>query len=113
MVCDYYIQTELVIEYIDIIGRISFIRTNRDTTKGYIIHQNDENSGDDEETYTKYKAEIERKIKQNTYSKILFENDVWIKESYRKNYEEPLKKEFNEIHKFKKIYKKVSAWERN
>jgi hypothetical protein len=114
MGCDYYIQTELVIEYVDIIGRISLIRTNRDTSKGYIFNYTDYDSDDDVETsHKKYNAEIERKIKENTYNKILFENDAWIKESYRKNYEEQLKSEFKEIHKFKKIYKKVSAWERN
>jgi hypothetical protein len=114
MGCDYYIQNELVIEYIDIIGRPSSIRTNRDTIKGYIFSYTDYDSDDDKETsYKKYKSEIEKKIKENTYIKTLFENDTWIKESYRKNYEEQLKREFKEIHKFKNIYKKVSAWERN
>jgi hypothetical protein len=114
MGCDYYINTELVIEYIDIIGRISFIRTNRDISKGYIYNHSDYDSDDDQETaHKKYKAAIDRKIKENTYNKILFENDTWIKESYQKKYEEQLKGEFKEIHKFKKIYKKVTAWERN
>ena len=114
MGCDYYVKTELVIEYIDIIGRISFIFTNQDTSKGYIFNYKDHDSDDDQETsYNKYKVELERKIKENTYNKILFENDEWIKESYRKKYEEQLKCEFKEIHKFKKIYKKVTAWERN
>lgn len=114
MGCDYYIQTELVIEYIDTTGKISYIWTNRDLTKGYIFNYLDKDSDDDHETcYKKYQAEIERKIKENTYNKILFENDVWIKESYRKKYEEQLKREFKEIRKFKKIYKKNTAWERN
>jgi hypothetical protein len=114
MGCDYYIQTELVIEYVDIIGRISLIRTNRDINKGYIFNYKDYDSDDDQETsYKKYKAEIERKIKENTYDKILFVNDIWIKESYKKKYEEQLKREFKEIYKFIKIYKKVCAWEKN
>jgi hypothetical protein len=114
MGCDYYIQTELVIEYIDIIGRISSICTYRDITKCYIFNYPDEDSDDDVETsHKKYLAEINRKIEENTYDKVLFENNAWIKESYRKNYEEQLKREFKEICKFKKIYKKVTAWERN
>lgn len=76
MGCDYYIQTELVIEYIDIIGRISSICTNRDITKSYIFNYPAQDSDDDQETcYKKYQAEIERKIEKNTYDKVLFEND--------------------------------------
>jgi hypothetical protein len=114
MGCDYYIQTELVIEYVDMVGRISLIRTNCSLEKGYVYQCPDYDSDDDQETsYKKYKAEIDKRIKQNTYNKILFDNDTWIKESYRKNYEDKFKREFKEIHKFKKIYKKVTAWERN
>ncbi len=114
MGCDYYIQTELVIEYVDIVGRISIIRTNYNIQKGYIHQSPDYDSDDDQETcYKKYKAEITKRIKENTYNKILFDNENWIKETYRKNYEEILKREFKEIHKLKKIYKKITAWERN
>ncbi len=114
MGCDYYIKTELVIEYVDIIGKISLISTNRSLEKGYVYKAPDYDSDDDQETsYKKYQVEIERRIKNNTYNKILFENDTWIKESYRKKYEEQLKKEFKEIHKFKKIHKKITAWEKN
>ena len=114
MGCDYYIQTEIVIEYVDIIGRISLIRTNRSLDKGYIHQYPDYDSDDDQETlYKKYKVAITKKIEEYTYNKILFENDTWIKESYRKKYEQQLKSEFREIYKFKKIYKKVTAWERN
>lgn len=114
MGCDYYIQTELVIEYVDIVGRISSICTNLDITKGYVFNYSDKDSDDDVETcYKKHLAEIKRRLNQNTYDKVLFENNVWIKESYRKRYEEQLKREFKEIYTFKKIYKKVTAWERN
>jgi len=114
MGCDYYIQTELVIEYVDMIGRISLIRTNCSLEKRYVYQSSDYDSDDDQETcYKKYNAEIERKIKQNTYDKIIFDNNDWIKESYRKKYEEQLKRDFKEIHKFKKVYKKVTAWKRN
>lgn len=114
MGCDYYVQSELIIEYFDIAGRISCIQTNIHLEKRYVYQPSDYDSDDDQETsYKKYEAEIERRIIQNTYNKILFNNDEWIKESYRKKYEEKLKNEFKEIHKFKKIYKKFTAWERN
>lgn len=114
MGCDYYIQTELVIEHLDSRGRLSFTYTNRSIEKGYIHQPSDYDSDDDWETAgKKYDAEIERRIAQNTYNKIIFENDEWIKESYRKKYEDQLKREFKEINKYKKIYKKVTAWKRN
>ena len=36
MGCDYYIKTELIIEYLDIIGKISLISTNHSLEKGYV-----------------------------------------------------------------------------
>jgi hypothetical protein len=114
MGCDYYVQSELVIEYLDKIGRNSVIRTNIGRSNQYIYNYDDSDSDDDEETkYKKYLAEIERKIKENTYDKVLFDNNEWIKESYKKRYEEKLKRDFKEISIIKKIYKKVTAWKRN
>ena len=111
---NYYIQTELVIEYLDKMGRLSFIYTNRSVNRGYIYQPPDYDSDDDEETsYKKYQNELERKIKENTYNKVLFENNAWIKDSYRKKYEERFKREFKDVDNVKKIYKKVTAWERN
>jgi len=114
MGCDYYVQTKVVIKYVNIAGRISCIQTNLHLEKRYLYQFSDYDSDDDQETsYKKYEADIEGIIKQNTYDKILFENDEWIKESYRKKYEEKLKNEFKVIHKFIKIYKKFTAWERD
>ena len=81
----------------------------------YIKSLNYDSDDDQETSYNKYQSRNrEEELKHNTYNKILFVNTIqWIKESYRKNYEVQLKKEFKEIHKFKKIYKKLTAWERN
>lgn len=114
MGCDYYIQTELVIESVDSSGRLSFTYTNRNVEKGYIYQPSDYDSDDDWETVgKKYAAEIQRRIEENTYNKILFDNNGWIKESYKKNYDAFLKRDFKDITNIKKIYKKVTAWKRN
>jgi hypothetical protein len=114
MGCDYYVQTELVIEHQDSIGRLSLTYTNRKVEKGYIYQPSHYDSDDDWETAgKKYDAEIERRIEQNTYNKILFENDTWVKESYKNNYDVFLKRDFKQITNIKKIYKKVTAWKRN
>lgn len=113
MGCDYYIQTELVIEFRDKDGKICTIYTNRELQKGYIFHCQDEDSDDDMETQDKkYQAELERRIAENTYNKMLFENEKWVKEPYKKKYEQHLMKTYKEIKKIYKVYKKTSAWKR-
>jgi hypothetical protein len=114
MGCDYYVQTELVIEYLDKMGRLSTIYTDVFINKGYIFQISDYDSDDDLETSDKkYNIEIERRIQENTYNKIIFDNDIWIKETYKKKFEERLRREFKEIDNIKKIYKKTTAWKRN
>ena len=114
MGCDYYVQTELVIEYLDKIGRLSIIYTDRVINKGYIYQPSDYDSDDDYETAgKKYDAEIERRIAENTYDKFIFNDDNWIKESYKTKYNERLRREFKDIENIKKIYKKTTAWQRN
>jgi hypothetical protein len=110
MGCDYYIQTDLVIEYLDKMGRLSLIYTNRSIKRGYLFKELD---NDTETSYKKYKAEIQIIIKNNTYNKILFDNANWVKETYKKNYKADIKRQFREIDNIQKIYKKTTAWERN
>lgn len=115
MNCHYYVKSTLVIEYIDkITSYISIISTDIKINKGYIYYTDDYDSDDDEETIAeKIDLEIEKKIKLNTFNKMLYENSSWIKESYRKKYEGYLLREFPEISRFLKIYKKVTASKRN
>lgn len=113
MGCDYYIQTELVIQYKESSSRINTIYTNRCVEKGYIFTYKDEDSDDDEETaHKKYKAEIQKRIKENTFDKLLFQNEKWVKESYEKKYKNHLIKSYSQIAKIIKVYKKTIAWER-
>lgn len=113
MGCDYYIQKELVIEYQATNGKICTIYTNRTIQKGYIFSYPNEDSDDDQDTaYTKYRAELEKKITENTYNKILFENGRWCEQSYKKKYENCLTETCNNILKLLKVYKKMAAWER-
>lgn len=114
MGCDYYIQTELVIEYIDRNGRISCIFTNRELSKKYISREKPGNMFEDDLNIyiNKYKSKLEEKLKENTYNKILFDNNEWIKRSYKKKYNDLLVKTFSDISKILKIYKKVTAWEK-
>jgi len=113
MGCDYYIQTELVIEFRYKNRKICTIYTNRELQKGYIFSYPDQDSDDDVETHDKkYHAELERRIQQHANNKMLFENEVWIKESYKKKYEDYILKIFNQIHEIKKVYKRTSPWQR-
>ena len=112
MGCDYYIRTELVIEFYDKDNKHCCIYTDMDLKKGYLFNYQDNNSDNNEETQCKkFQADLERIIQENTNSKILFDNYFWIKESYRKKYYIYIMKTFIQIHKLKKVYKKTSVRE--
>lgn len=114
MRCHYQVQTELVIEYLDKLKRQCLIYTDRKLTKGYVFTYPDYDSDDDHETaYQKYNLKIERKIIENTYNKIIFDNDGWVKDSYKKKYQERIYREFKDIDIIRKIYKKNTAWKMN
>jgi hypothetical protein len=113
MGCDYYIQTELVIEYIDDKGAMSKTITNRVQEKCYVYYVPDEDSDDDQETQDKkFQDELQRKIIENTYKKTLYENDAWIKSSYEKRYVKDLNMICPGMVKLVKIYKDYTAWKR-
>lgn len=109
MVYDYYIQSELVIEYYDKIGRINTIYTNRKIQKSCLFDY--ENIDSDYNSST-YKDGLARKIEANKYNKMLFENGEWVKESYQSKYEKYIMKTYKDVVKIIKIYKKYSSWEK-
>jgi len=113
MECDYYIQKEVVFEYQAKNGKIYTIYTGRKLQKGFIFNYPDKDYDHDSDTSNiKYKAELQRKIKENTCDKILFKNGKWIEESYKKKYENTLNETCNDILELLKVYKKMTAWER-
>jgi hypothetical protein len=113
MSCDYYIQTELIIEYLDKMGRTSFIYTNRNITKGYIYSHPHDSRVKSESLDLPYESEIRKRIRENTYKKVIFDNNNWTEELYKQKYEALISNEFNKIDNIIKIYEKLCAWERN
>jgi hypothetical protein len=113
MGCDYYIQSELIIEYIDENNAFSKIKTNRCIEKCYIHNIPEEDSDDDLETQKqKYYTYVEKMIKDNTYKKMLYINDAWIKTSYEKKYLKELKIICPKMIKIINIYKDYTSWKR-
>ena len=55
---------------------------------------------------------MNRCIEQNSYKKILYNDDKWIQDSYEKKYSNELKKMSPRINKLVKIYKDYTAWKR-
>jgi hypothetical protein len=106
---DYIIQSDLIIEYIDINGTISKTHTNRQVKKYYINVNQFEDSDYEEE----YKKQLNTCILENTRKKMLFENDNWIKESYRKRYEKKLLGICPRLNKLIRVYKNYIALEIN
>lgn len=113
MVFDYYIQSELVIIYYDDNGGLSTTKTNRFIQKGYLTTLPQEDSDEDDETqYNNWEEELNRVIQKNTYKKILYENGLWIKDSYCKKYLQEINSICPRILKLVKVYKDYSAWKR-
>ena len=112
MVCDYYVQNELVIEYADRYGVFHKTTTNAAIKKHYIMTIPDDDSDDDIETQLyKYNKEIEKCIKKHTYNKMLYDNSCWVKESYKKRYNKELSHLCPNLYKMFKVYKTHNAWE--
>lgn len=111
MTFDYCVQTELVIEYVDMCGIIHKTRTNTEIKKKYILGVQDEDSDDDYQTQLdKYNEELQKCIKKNTYNKILYENHLWVKDSYKKRYIKQIQCLCPGLHKLLRVYKTHSAW---
>ena len=114
MGCDYYTQSELVIEYMDKNGTKNKITTNKHVERGYILSITNSDSDDDFETQNiKYENELKIRIDRNTYKKILYENNFWISSSYEKRYSPDLKFLCPNMKQLVKIYKNYSAWAAN
>lgn len=111
MTFDYCVQTELVIEYIDMCGVTHKTRTNTEINKKYIMTIPDYDSDDDFETQiNRYNKELQKCIKKNTYNKMLYENQVWVKESYKKRYDKQISCICPNLYRLTKVYKNHSAW---
>ena len=111
MNCDYYIQTELVVEYLDKYKVMHKTITNTSIQKKYIVNVPENDSDDNFEIrIDKYNKEIKKCVEKNIYNKILYENDNWVKESYKKRYAKQLSFLCPNLHKLLTFYKKHSAW---
>lgn len=112
MGCDYYVQSELVIEYINKNNTKSITKTNRDVKKCW-IYDNNSNSDDDINTQdTKYLQSIKNAIEENTYKKIIYQDEKWVSYSYEKKYKKELTYLCPNMLKIIKIYKDYYAWKR-
>jgi hypothetical protein len=102
MVCDFYVEQCLVIEFISLNGNFCKIITNKKREKGFIDKYV---PGSD-----KYEKKLVKKIEKFSYVKMIYEKKTWTKDEYQKKYEERIRKWFPEIKDFIKIYKDSIAW---
>ncbi len=114
MGCDYYTKSELIIEFIDEKGAMCKTRTNICQERNWIHSVPDADSDEDQETQSKkYYEELERCIQRNTYKKVLYENETWVKESYEKRYLKELKMICPRMVRLIRMYKDYTAWKRH
>ncbi len=113
MSCDYYVQGELVVEYIGKNGVISKTYTNRTIEHCWIckIPETDSDECDDETDKMKYKEELTRLIKENTYKEVIYESDKWVSLLYQKKYINDLSFLCKNLVKLVRVYRIYHAWE--
>jgi len=102
MVCDYFIETSIVVEFYSIKGEMCKIVTNIKRKKGFLYKYN--------ETSDKYVKKLQKKINKKCFEKNIYENNTWTKNNYQEKYESKLRKWFPKIDKFIKIYKDSISW---
>ena len=106
----YYIQTELVVEYIDKNYALSKTRTNRKLKKCYLRCFTDEVSVDISETQPKkYHEELQKIIDRKTCKKIILEHEQWVKTSYENRYLRLLQFICPRMIRLVKIYKEYTV----
>ena len=114
----YYIQTELVVEYIDKNYALSKTRTNRKLKKCYLRCFPDEDSIDvsidisvdvSETQEKKYHEELQKIIDRKTCKKIIHENEEWVKISYENRYLRLLQFICPRMIRLVKIYKEYTV----
>ena len=115
MTCDYYIQTDLVCEYMDASGKHHTLYTNRKMLKGYIQYdvasEDDDDELDQPTATNRYLVLLTEKLNKNTYNKMFYDNDNWQKSRYKQKYEKYLTKFVPRNSYIIKIFKKVKSYE--
>ena len=111
MVCDYVVESCIVIEYIDDAKKKCKLYINCEREYYYLDELAEENI---QEIQENIKREIRmnylnKKIQENTFKKILFENDSWIDISYKKQYNKICNPKYITMSKIIKVYKDFKA----
>lgn len=101
MLYDYVVESYLVIEYIDDKNRNSMLSTNCERKYCHLDNLSEDNKENKD-------ILLKRKIEEVTRKKIMFENNDWIKDSYKKYYK---KIWYIKINKLLKVYKVYKAFE--
>jgi hypothetical protein len=98
MLYDYVVESYLVFEYVDDKNRNSMLTTNCERKYYYLDNSSEENKD----------IILKRKLEETTRKKMMFENNEWVKGSYKKCYK---KIWYININKLLKVYKVYKAFE--
>jgi len=101
MLYDYVVESYLVIEYVDEKNRNSILTTNCERKYCHLDNSSEENKEIKD-------VLLKRKLEKTTRKKMMFENNEWIKGSYKKSYK---KIWYININKLLKVYKVYKAFE--
>lgn len=113
MGCDYYIYSELVVEYLDENNDLVILRTNKNIIRGYYFQASNMISENDYLSQNKkYNNELQKVIKENTRKQIFYENGKWLKPNYKEEYNKYLEFVGCNLCNLVCVYKDNIAWKR-
>ena len=107
MVCDYVVESCIVIEYIDDSKKKCKLYINCERSHHYLDELSEDNNKEIQENIKREKrmTYLNKKIEETTFKKILFENDIWIEGSYKKI----CNPKYIKMNKIIKVYKDFKA----
>jgi glyceraldehyde-3-phosphate dehydrogenase/erythrose-4-phosphate dehydrogenase len=100
MYCHYYLEKNLVVDYVSQNGRIGKLIINKEHKKNSYDVLKIRDIG-----FEKYKDNL---VSENSKKKIIFENNIWSSDRRRKKYSKNLVKQFPEINRFLKVYEVIN-----
>jgi hypothetical protein len=114
MGCDYYTQSCIVVCYLDENNVQKKEAISETRPEAHWIYDNpEEDSDDDDDTKGKKWTIYKKNTIQDCHNKkMLYENDAWVKDTYKTKYHDEIVKALPNDIKILNVYKKTYAYER-
>jgi hypothetical protein len=109
--CDYYVDHNIIVDYIAPDGNIKQFKIDIMKERGYIANEDDDRNEEIDSEH-EYKRKLELRMKLNTYQIMFYENGKWIAEHHKDKYKASLYYILKDLgsEKYIRCYKNVHAY---